>query len=96
MNFKVFVTIAAVFLTYCNASTLPSTSNAESAPKADAEIVQTPLELEPITLPKPFPVINETIDVVTNIQQCEDKSDQGFGGKANKRCKSSNRFHSFN
>lgn len=125
MSLKVFVTLVTLLFAFCNASTLPSPSiaetewktlNAETVPKAldtetapkellDAETASKPVEpttlptplnvetvlnvldagtppkpLEPVTLPKPLPITNQTSDAATKIQQCEKKSDDGFGG----------------
>lgn len=62
MSLKVFVTVAAVWIAYCNASTLPEIAEASKT---------VPKPQDPTTLPEPLPTVNQVEG--TNVQQSGDK-----------------------
>lgn len=91
MSFKVFVTLAAISIAFCNASHLPKSLDAKTSPEP-----QDPTTLpnnfihqlcrkigfnnftDPATLPKPLDEpSNQTVG--TTVQQCEDTTDQEYG-----------------
>lgn len=73
MSFKVLVTLAVVLFAYCTASTVPEASDPVPQPQ---DPITLPQPQEPTT--SPLPTTNQVQG--TNIQQCAETTDQGFGG----------------